>query len=93
MRECENCDFISDHPAAFQKHLNSIRTCSYCSKVFCGKRALKQIQRHEKKEHIIIVKVKPKCTNCDKEFGKKSKLKQHLVWSKCGRKNDQLIQM
>ena len=88
---CVNCGFESEIPRIFQKHMNSIRKCPECSKVFCGRFAKRQHESHQKKHEIKPVKPKkPKipfmCVHCDKQFDHKSRLKHHLVVSKCGRR-------
>ena len=86
--KCDNCDFQTDLPRIFKRHSSSLRTCSFCTKVFCGNRAKDRLKSHEKKEHSV--KPVHKCQNCGKEFKFRCKLKEHLVWAKCGRSNDQL---
>ena len=82
--KCENCDFQSDNPGAFKTHTNSIKKCEHCPKLFCGTRSIDKLKTH-KKEHNYKPKTAHICTQCKKAFQNPSRLKQHLVWSKCGR--------
>ena len=80
--ECEYCDFTSNLANTFKNHQNSVRTCPTCSKVFCGYRSKQNFTSHVKKH---IVKPKPKCVHCGKEYEFKHLVKKHMLWSKCGR--------
>lgn len=84
IRKCSNCDFASEYPHTFQRHANSLRTCSQCSKKICGPRSKIELIRHEK-THIGKVKVVSKCEYCNRIYPHRSNLKRHLLWSKCGR--------
>ena len=46
--KCENCDFESQNPGAFQKHKKSIRQCESCPQMFCGKRSVQNLKSHQK---------------------------------------------
>ena len=83
--KCSNCDFKTTIPLSMTKHKSSIRVCTVCSKVFCGKHAKRQHESHQKK-HKKIRKIPFMCVHCNKQFPTKSSLKKHLVWSACGRK-------
>jgi len=83
--KCSNCDFKTTVPLSMTKHKSSIRVCTVCSKVFCGKHAKRQHESHQKK-HKKIRKIPFMCVHCNKQFPTKSSLKKHLVWSACGRK-------
>ena len=88
VQKCDNCDFESEIPRIFQKHMESLRKCSECSKVFCGTYAKRQYESHQKKHQVKPVKQKIPfiCVHCSKQFPQKSRLKEHLIRSKCGRK-------
>ena len=85
---CANCGFESEIPRIFQKHMESLRKCSECSKVFCGTYAKRQYESHQKKHEVKPVKQKIPfiCVHCSKQFPQKSRLKEHLIRSSCGRK-------
>ena len=83
--KCENCDFESQNPGAFQKHKKSIRQCESCPQMFCGKRSVQNLKSHQK-THIHKPKNAHICDICNKPFQYASDLKQHLNRSACGRK-------
>ena len=82
--ECENCEYKSENPGGFKRHKDSVIKCEHCDKAFCGKYAKKQLKSHQK-EHDFKPKEAYICMHCKKPFPRPSKLKEHLVWSKCGR--------
>ena len=82
--ECEHCELKSESPGSFQRHKNSVKYCEHCGKVFCGRHAKRQLESHQK-EHDFKPKKAHICDHCKKAFPFPSKLKEHLVWSKCGR--------
>ena len=84
--KCSNCDYVSETPHFFKQHTNSIIECSECSKVFCGKHAKREHKSHQKKQHEVKQKIPFMCVHCNKQYPIKSKLKHHMIWSKCGRK-------
>ena len=83
--KCSNCDFKTKRPCSMAQHSSSRKICTLCSKIFCGKYAKRQLESHQKK-HKAKQKIPFVCVHCKKQFSSKSKLKAHLVWSKCGRK-------
>ena len=82
---CKACGFESINVGGFKKHVDSIKHCKKCSKVFCGSRSAESFRRHQKR-HEYKPTSATFCVHCNKTFEYASKLKQHLVWSKCGRK-------
>ena len=80
--KCSYCDFKTKRPCSMTKHSSSRKICTLCSKIFCG---MRQYESHQKK-HKAKQKIPFVCVHCKKQFPSKSKLKAHLVWSKCGRK-------
>ena len=82
--KCEYCEFESNSPSAFKKHSNSVKKCDHCAKIFCGKRSSWNLKSHQK-EHNFKPKKAHICIHCKKPFQFHSKLKEHMVWSKCGR--------
>ena len=65
--KCENCDFESQNPGAFQKHKKSIRQCESCPQMFCGKRSVQNLKFHQK-THIHKPKNAHICDICNKPF-------------------------
>ena len=90
IRKCTNCDFESELPRIFKRHMNSLIECSECPKVFCGRFAKRKYESHQNKHSIKLSESKKKipfmCVHCNKQFPYKATLKQHLVRSACGRK-------
>ena len=85
--KCEHCDFESTNPGAFKNHTKTIEKCESCPKVFCPPRAKNKLKSHQK-EHNFGPKSPHICSNCKKPFENASRLKYHIVWSKCGRSID-----
>ena len=83
--KCENCDFESHNPGAFKAHTNSLKKCESCPKLFCGNRSVQNLKSHQR-EHDYKPKKVHICSHCNKPFQYASKLKHHLLWSPCGRK-------
>ena len=84
LSKCDNCDFETDNNSSFARHKKSVQNCDHCSKVFCGKYAAQSLKRHQK-EHTYKPKNAHICNHCKKPFPCPSKLKYHMVMSKCGR--------
>ena len=82
---CANCDFESELPRVLKRHLNSLIECSECSKLFCGRYAKRKYESHQKEHKVKQKKLPFMCVHCHKQFNYKSNLKNHLLWSKCGR--------
>ena len=82
--KCEHCDFKSNRPSAIKMHSKSVKKCDHCSKIFCGTLSNRKLKSHQK-EHIFKPNKAHICIHCNKPFPISSKLKKHMVWSKCGR--------
>ena len=82
--KCDHCDYTTDSKSPWKRHQKSIKHCENCSKVFCGKYAAQSLKRHQK-EHTYKPKNAHICIHCKKPFSCPSKLKYHMVMSKCGR--------
>ena len=82
---CRHCGLVCEKLCAFIRHSRSVRKCESCPKIFCGPYSNRERKAHHKKEHNYKPKAPHICTNCHKPFPYKSTLKNHLIWSKCGR--------
>ena len=82
---CQYCDLKSDNLGTFKKHAKSVRKCDYCLKIFCGQYSKRALNSHHKKEHIFKPKNPHICIHCQKPFEYASRLKEHMLHSKCGR--------
>ena len=78
---CPNCNFTSENPAAFIKHLNSYRHCKICQKQYCGRSSATRLKQHEstcKGKKVDFI-----CPICNKNFRYKSDFDRHLASKKC----------
>ena len=80
---CPNCNFTSTKPSALTKHFKSYYMCEKCKESFCGHRASRKFQAHQR----TCSKPKQKkiygCCVCSKQFEFKSYCERHINTSKC----------
>ena len=68
------CDFETQDPGAFGRHVSAIRTCEICAEEFHGKYSSQNHKRHLKKHQKATTH---NCEYCGKVFKNRTRMLEH----------------